>query len=75
MSSKTEYEKDAVFERSRVRHLVTASFLSALKTSLNHEKAFEVAAKGFANYMIVLGIIETVALFVMFFCMQALPKI
>lgn len=29
--------------------------------------------KGFANYMMVLGIIETVALFVMFFCMLALP--
>lgn len=30
--------------------------------------------KGFANYMLVLGIIETVALFVMIFCMIALPK-
>lgn len=30
--------------------------------------------KGFANYMLVLGIIETVALFVMFFCMLALPQ-
>ncbi|MDP8233796.1 MAG: V-type ATP synthase subunit K [Candidatus Saelkia tenebricola] len=29
--------------------------------------------KGFANYMLVLGIIETVALFVMILCMIALP--
>lgn len=31
--------------------------------------------KGFANYIMVLGIIETVALFTMVFCMTALPKI
>lgn len=30
--------------------------------------------KGFANYMIVIGITETVALFVMIFCGMALPK-
>ena len=31
--------------------------------------------KGFGQYIIVLGIIETVALFVMAFCMMALPKV
>ena len=30
--------------------------------------------KGFGNYIMVLGVIETVALFVMVFCMMALPK-
>lgn len=30
--------------------------------------------KGFGNYIMVLGVIETVALFVMVFCMQAIPK-
>ena len=32
------------------------------------------SGKGFANYMLVLGVIETVALFVMIFCMIALPS-
>lgn len=30
--------------------------------------------KGFGNYIMVLGVIETVALFTMVFCMTALPK-
>jgi len=30
--------------------------------------------KGFGNYIMILGIIETVALFTMVFCMTALPK-
>ena len=30
--------------------------------------------KGFGNYIMILGIIETVALFVMVFCMTALPQ-
>jgi len=30
--------------------------------------------KGFGNYIMVLGVIETVALFVMVFCMTALPS-
>jgi len=30
--------------------------------------------KGFGQYIMVLGVIETVALFVMVFCMMALPK-
>ena len=31
--------------------------------------------KGFGNYLMVLGVIETVAVFVMIFCMQAIPKV
>jgi len=31
--------------------------------------------KGFGQYIMILGIIETVALFVMAFCMMALPKV
>jgi V/A-type H+-transporting ATPase subunit K len=31
--------------------------------------------KGFGNYIMVLGVIETVALFVMVFTMTALPKL
>ena len=31
--------------------------------------------KGFGQYIMVLGVIETVALFVMAFCMMALPKV
>lgn len=31
--------------------------------------------KGFGQYIMVLGIIETVALFVMAFCMMAIPKV
>ncbi|MBO8131289.1 MAG: V-type ATP synthase subunit K [Candidatus Marinimicrobia bacterium] len=31
--------------------------------------------KGFGNYIMVLGVIETVALFVMVFCMTAIPRI
>ncbi|MBU0549346.1 MAG: V-type ATP synthase subunit K [Candidatus Omnitrophica bacterium] len=30
--------------------------------------------KGFGNYIMVLGVIETVALFIMVFCMMALPQ-
>lgn len=30
--------------------------------------------KGFGNYIMVLGVIETVALFVMVFCLTAIPK-
>ncbi|HAR63535.1 MAG: V-type ATP synthase subunit K [Candidatus Margulisiibacteriota bacterium] len=33
------------------------------------------SGKGFANYIMVLGIIETVALFVMVFSLTALPKV
>jgi V/A-type H+-transporting ATPase subunit K len=44
------------------------------KAAARASDALAETGKGFANYMIVLGIIETVALFVMFFCMLALPK-
>jgi len=37
--------------------------------------AFSETGKGFANYLMVLGVIETVALFVMVFTMMALPKV
>ena len=33
------------------------------------------SGKGFGNYIMVLGVIETVALFVMVFTMTALPKL
>ena len=36
--------------------------------------AFAETGKGFGYYIMVLGIIETVALFVMVFLMTALPK-
>ena len=35
----------------------------------------ETNGKGFGNYMIVIGITETVALFVLAFCMISLPKV
>ena len=31
---------------------MTVGFLTALKSNLSHKKAFEIAAKAFANYMI-----------------------
>ena len=37
--------------------------------------AMSETGKGFGNYLMVLGIIETVALFVMVFVMTALPKV
>ena len=36
--------------------------------------AFAETGKGFGNYIMILGIVETVALFVMVFLMTALPK-
>lgn len=36
--------------------------------------AFSETGKGFANYIMVLGVIETVALFVMVFLLTAIPK-
>lgn len=44
------------------------------KAAARAADALAETGKGFANYMIVIGIIETVALFVMLFCMIALPK-
>ncbi|MBN2126390.1 MAG: V-type ATP synthase subunit K [Deltaproteobacteria bacterium] len=37
--------------------------------------AYAETGKGFGNYIMVLGVIETVALFVMVFLMTALPKV
>ncbi len=44
------------------------------KAAARASDALAETGKGFANYMMVIGIIETVALFVMLFCMNALPK-
>ncbi len=44
------------------------------KAAARASDALAETGKGFANYLMVLGIIETVALFVMLFCMIALPK-
>lgn len=37
--------------------------------------AYMESGKGYAQYIMILGIIETVALFIMVFCLQAIPKI
>ena len=52
MSSIIKYWKDEIFQASREKHLMTVSFLVALKSNLSHKKAFEIAANAFANYMI-----------------------
>jgi len=44
------------------------------KAAARASDALGETGKGFANYLLVLGIIETVALFVMAFCMMALPQ-
>ena len=44
------------------------------KAGASAADAFAETGKGFGNYLIVLGIIETVALFVMVFLMTTLPK-
>jgi V/A-type H+-transporting ATPase subunit K len=44
------------------------------KAGAKASDAFGETGKGFANYITVVGIIETVALFVMGFAMTALPK-
>jgi V/A-type H+-transporting ATPase subunit K len=43
------------------------------KAAAKASDALAETGKGFGNYMMVLGVIETVALFVMVFCMIALP--
>jgi V/A-type H+/Na+-transporting ATPase subunit K len=51
--------------------------LSAFMQGKAGAKAADALAEtgqGFGNYIMVLGVIETVALFVMVFCMTALPK-
>ena len=45
------------------------------KTAAKAADALGETGKGFVNYIMVLGVIETVALFVMVFTMTALPKI
>lgn len=44
------------------------------KAGANASDAYAETGKGFGNYIMVLGVIETVALFVMVFLMTALPK-
>lgn len=45
------------------------------KAAASAAVALAETGKGFGQYIMVLGIIETVALFVMVFCMMALPKV
>ncbi|MFA4839223.1 MAG: V-type ATP synthase subunit K [Candidatus Neomarinimicrobiota bacterium] len=50
---------------------------SALWQGKNSAKACDAlteTGQGFSNYIMVIGIIETVALFIMVFCLTALPK-
>ena len=44
------------------------------KAGASAADALAETGKGFGQYIMVLGVIETVALFVMVFCMMALPK-
>ena len=44
------------------------------KAGARASDALAETGKGFGQYIMVLGVIETVALFVMVFCMTALPK-
>lgn len=39
------------YEKNRERHLMTVGFLTALKENFEHERAFEIAAQAFGNYM------------------------
>ena len=45
------------------------------KAGARASDALAETGRGFGNYIMVLGVIETVALFVMVFCMTALPKV
>ncbi len=45
------------------------------KAGARASDALAETGKGFGNYIMVLGVIETVALFVMVFCMTAFPKV
>jgi len=42
---------DKIFEKARKMHLISVGFLTALKTKLDPETAFQVAIEGFSNYM------------------------
>lgn len=44
------------------------------KAAARASDALAETGKGFGQYVMVLGVIETVALFVMVFCMMAIPK-
>ena len=52
MSLRDKHDKDNVYRKAEQGHLITIAFLSALKSSVDSEKAFEIATRGFANYMI-----------------------
>jgi V/A-type H+-transporting ATPase subunit K len=54
---------------------IAASAIMQGKAAANAADALGETGKGFGNYMMVLGIVETVALFIMVFTMMALPKI
>lgn len=66
------------------KYLMLIGFLAGLamgvsaymqgKAAARASDALAETGKGFGNYIMVLGVIETVALFVMVFCMMALPK-
>jgi len=45
------------------------------KAGAKASDALAETGKGFGQYIMVLGVIETVALFVMAFCMMAIPKV
>jgi predicted ArsR family transcriptional regulator len=52
MSLLNKHGKDNVYRKAEQGHLMTIAFLSALKNSVDSEKAFEIATRGFTNYMI-----------------------
>lgn len=54
---------------------IGASAFMQGKAGARASDALAETGKGFGQYIMVLGIIETVALFVMVFCMMALPKV
>jgi len=51
LSFLTEISHDEVFLKARERHLITVSFLTAIKSNMDSEKAFQAACDGFAHYM------------------------
>lgn len=53
---------------------IGASAMMQGKAAARASDALAETGKGFGNYIMVLGVIETVALFVMVFVMMALPK-
>ena len=53
---------------------IASSAIMQGKAGAKAADALAETGKGFANYLMVLGVIETVAIFVMVFVMMALPK-